>query len=70
MCALVSFFAKWYRAKRLEVAMRQYFLVFGLLAGVPMAITSDDASVGGGMLKHGDERSVEPRGFAGNASME
>jgi len=51
---LVSFFAKWYRAKRLEVAMRQYFLVFGLFAGAPVGIASDDASVGNGMLARQD----------------
>ncbi len=30
--------------------MRQYFLVFGLFAGVPVGLTSDDASVGNGTL--------------------
>ena len=34
--------------------MRQYFLVFGLLAGVPVGVTSDDASVGNGTLARQD----------------
>jgi len=38
--------------------MRQFFLVFGLLAGVPVGISSDDASVGDGMLARQDAEAL------------